>query len=51
MKIQTLGGGLLYQVHRKKDRMLARMERRKAFGYIAAIMLCVGIALWIIYYA
>lgn len=42
MAIQTLGTGLLYQVHRDKDRLIYEAERRKAFWLALAIFACVG---------
>ncbi len=46
MKIQTLGSGLLYQVERKRDRMIASMERRTTLWLLSLIAVCIAIAFW-----
>ncbi len=46
MKIQTLGTGLLYQVHRSRQRMIENMERKATFMLLAAITVCIAIIVW-----
>ncbi len=46
MKIQMLGEGLLYQVERNRQRMIASMERRKAVAYTLAMLVCCAIFIW-----
>lgn len=42
----TLGNGMLYLVHRDRQRMIASMERRKAFTYIGAIAVGIATIIW-----
>lgn len=46
--IQTLGNGLLYQVHRSRNRLIAEMERRTAIRLTIAILVCVAWILWMV---